>query len=166
MKDVLMGSIMKDTFGVGAKKKIATLRIDILAGNVKSYDRCLNSEAQLIELRDMNELAATLGEIQAHKDDAKETRSEERKQKDTDKLLRKAADTAAERHKKDELLPELKEDVNKGLAHVLSLINERLKQVLSYCFDRPPKSSVSKHVLQDAIRECWGEEALPSLLPE
>ena len=47
MKDVLHGSVISDAIGVGAKKKIAKRRINMLEGNVASYSRVLNSASQM-----------------------------------------------------------------------------------------------------------------------
>jgi hypothetical protein len=74
-KDAIIGSILNDTMGEGAKKKLAKLCMELLSGNIASYSRVLNSEAQLQHLKDMNSFTAILGEICTDQDAAKERRA-------------------------------------------------------------------------------------------
>ena len=70
MKDVLHGSVISDAIGVGAKKKIAKRRINMLEGNVASYSRVLNSASQMERIKEMNEVMSIVGEIHGENDRA------------------------------------------------------------------------------------------------
>ncbi|KAI2494151.1 hypothetical protein MHU86_20383 [Fragilaria crotonensis] len=62
-KNVMMGSILKDSAGKGALKLIAKRRIDMIDGNVGSYSRVLNSTGRMEMIRDVNALAAAVAVI-------------------------------------------------------------------------------------------------------
>jgi hypothetical protein len=72
MKDVLHGSVISDAIGVGAKKKIAKRRINMLEGNMASYSRVLNSASQMERIKQMNEVMSIVGEIRGENQRGKE----------------------------------------------------------------------------------------------
>ena len=51
MKDLLHASVISDAIGVGAKKKIAKQRINMLEGNVTHYSSVLNSPSQMERIK-------------------------------------------------------------------------------------------------------------------
>jgi hypothetical protein len=46
-KDVVLGRVLDDCLGDGAKKKLAKRQVDIISGNISSYFRVVNSQANL-----------------------------------------------------------------------------------------------------------------------
>ena len=89
MKDVLHGSVISDAIGVGAKKKIAKRRINMLEGNVASYSRVLNSASQMERIKEMNEVMSIVGEIRGENDRAKKARRSIAKKVDNTFLVNK-----------------------------------------------------------------------------
>jgi hypothetical protein len=134
--------------GEGAKKKLAKRRIELLSGNIASYSRVLNSEAQLQHLKDMNSLTAILGEISADQDAAKEKKSNEKKLAAAEKEKQKATAQTAELAKKEALMPELAAivaSIDSGSADVLENLNVRkLKELLKYFFGSHGLSALKK----------------------
>ena len=72
VKHVMMGAILAEAAGKGARKLIAKRRIDIIDGNIGSYSRLLNSDARMEMIRDVNALAAAVAEISKEKLDARD----------------------------------------------------------------------------------------------
>jgi len=84
--DIARASIINETIGEGAKKKIAKRRINFIDGNITSYSRLLNSSEQLTSMQEINSLTAIIGEIRTEREHEKSERasakaSEERKAK-------------------------------------------------------------------------------------
>ena len=73
-KDIVMGSILRETIGIGAVKLIAKRRIDALDGNIGSYSRLLNSSARLKQIQEVNALTASVAEITRDIDNARKRR--------------------------------------------------------------------------------------------
>ena len=96
-KDELQGiaSVISDAIGVGAKKKIAKQRINMLEGNVASYSRVLNSASQMKRIKEMNEVMSIVGEICGENDWAKEERSIANKVETQGKERKKVAAVAS-----------------------------------------------------------------------
>ena len=126
--------IIEQCYGKRAKKKEAKRRIDIISGNIASYSRVLNSEAQLKKIREFNEVAASIAMLNAEKDEKKKKRDEEKKQTDTEKEAKKTKRIAGEAGKREELLPDLTADVGKGYDFVKTLKNARLKDIIRFYF--------------------------------
>jgi hypothetical protein len=147
-KDVIIGSILNDTMGEGAKKKLAKRRIELLSGNIASYSRVLNSEAQLQHVKDMNSLTAILGEISAEQDATKEKKSNERKLAAAEKEKQKAKAQMADLAKKEALMPELAAivaSIDSGSVDVLGNLNvKKLKELLKYFFGSHGLSTLKK----------------------
>jgi len=59
-RDVLIGEILDQSTGVKATKKLAKRRIEFVNGNVNSYARVLNGQAQMDAIKTYNDLAASL----------------------------------------------------------------------------------------------------------
>ena len=66
-KSVMMGSILKDAAGKGARQLIAKRQIDMIDGNIGSYSRQLNSTARIEMIRDVNALADAVPVISKEK---------------------------------------------------------------------------------------------------
>ena len=138
LKDVLMGSIMNDTVGAGATKKLAKRRIELLSGSIASFSRHLNDAAQLENIEEMNDLVAVLGEIRADTDADRERKDKERKVDAAGKASKKAEMKAAEAAKKEELMPTLVQLLatvdSTGIEHLKTVSAASLKDLLRYFF--------------------------------
>jgi hypothetical protein len=66
-KSMMMGSILKDAAGKGARQLIAKRHIDMIDGNIGSYSRQLNYTARMEMIRDVNALAAAVPVISKKK---------------------------------------------------------------------------------------------------
>jgi hypothetical protein len=155
--DVLVGSIMEDSIGENARKKIAKRRINFISGNVESYSRSLNNPRQLAYIEDANKLSATLSTIEAarlqEKDDTKKRKAEEQKAK----KAKKRKQSVAFEKTKNELYKGLKEDVSKGLDHIRKLAKPRLEQLAKYYFlDKTPnRSKMKAKALLELVEKCF-----------
>jgi hypothetical protein len=139
-KDVLLGSLMLETSGIRATKKMAKRRLDISTGLVQSYCRVLNGPENVKKMQEHCQLASSLAAVQAEKD-ADKAESQAKKNAEGDKrAANKAAAEQKQQEENDKLMPGLKEDVAKGLAHVMTLHKTRLSNLLRYFFEDKTKS--------------------------
>jgi oligoendopeptidase F len=112
-KNVLMGFISYDVKGKGAKQKIASRRLNMIAGNVASYSRCLNDPKSMQHMKEMNQLIATVATVTADQEKEKAERKEAAAAKLMEKQKKKKDEEAAETKKKQQLLPALEETMAK-----------------------------------------------------
>jgi hypothetical protein len=100
VKHVMMGAIHAEAAGKGARKLIAKRQIDMIDGNIGSYSRLLNSDAQMEMIRDVNALAAAVAKISKGKLDARDRLKETADQKALKKAEKqKAAELTDEAHR-------------------------------------------------------------------
>jgi len=139
-KDVLLGSLMLETSGIRAKKKMAKWRLDLSTGLVQSYCRVLNGSENLKKMQEHCELASSLAAVQAEKDSDKAESQAKKKTEIEKKAANKAAAEQKRQEEKEMLMPGFKEDVSKGLDHVMTLPKPRLFNLLKYFFEDKTKS--------------------------
>ena len=140
--DVLLGSILEDSIGQNAKKKIPKRRINFLSGNIASYSRSLNNPAALDKIVDTNNLASCLATISEYKESAKDAAKEKKVNDDKAKADKTAADIAVFNEQKAKVYDKLVEDVGKGIEHIRGLPKAQLKKLLKFYFlDRTPNRS-------------------------
>jgi hypothetical protein len=133
-RDIQMAAILDQCMGNKATKKVAKRRIDMIEGNVNSYARILNGPQQLEHIKAYNNLAALITVLQKEKDELEVQGKEEMKKSDAEKAARKVVRNQKMQDEQVELGPGCKDDVEKGLTHVLSLTNDRRKQILRIHF--------------------------------
>ena len=150
-RDVQMAAIIDQCCGKKATKVIAKRRIEFIEGNVNSYARILNGPQQLERIKTFNDLASSIATLHKEKDAADEKAKEEKKKQDTEKSKKKADKEEKARVEHVELAPGCKADVEKGLAHVLTLKNDRRKQILKIHFGH--SSGLSKILVKDTEAE-------------
>ena len=79
--DTIVGYVMQDSQGEGAKKRFPQRRLNFIDGTVSSHCRVLNSKERLVLIRQANEVAGVLGDLETDrllkKDEQKEKRAEE-----------------------------------------------------------------------------------------
>jgi len=63
MKDLRMSSIMAETVGPAATKKMAKRRLDMISANIASHARILNSESEIKSAKEHLELAESLSKV-------------------------------------------------------------------------------------------------------
>jgi hypothetical protein len=154
-EDMFMGSIMEAASGKKAVKKIAKRRLDMSRGNVASYSAMLNGPHQLAQFQEANDLTATLGELHSEKEREKEAAAILKRTERAKKVGKRADQEKDDKAKKESLMPGLERDVGKGVGHVVTLRNGRLKEILRYYFNHPTKglTTMKKDLMQDAIRK-------------
>jgi hypothetical protein len=151
--DVLIGSLMEETMGERAKKKVAKRRLDAISGNVAAYCRSLNNPGQLEKVKEAAGVASIVGAIRADYDAEKEDRSKKKKKETKEKKARRKKKEAELKKKKRELLPEQQEHLSKGMVHLKTLNNTILKGILRYRFDVPGTAQMDKGKLLSGIEE-------------
>ena len=87
--DTIVGYIMKDSKGEGAKNRLPKRRLDILDGNIAAYCKLLNSPDQLRMIREANELASVLADVHNDKQEEKNARKLKRLQEEAEKEFRR-----------------------------------------------------------------------------
>ncbi len=132
--DVLLGSILEDSIGQNAKKKIPKWRINFLSGNIASYSWSINNPAALDQIMDTSNLANCLATISEYKEAAKDAAKEKKVNDDKAKADKKATDTAVFNEQKAKVYDKLVEDVGKGIEHIRGLPKAQLKKLLRFYF--------------------------------
>jgi hypothetical protein len=155
-QSLYMGAITEDTVGNRAKKRIAKRRVDMFEGNVAAYSRVLNSDGRMKRIKDYNQLAAILADMDADIHDDRERKATLKKKNDAEKKKKKADAVEADEKKKQELMPSLSEDVAKGLDHFKTLTQKRLVLLLRYYYEHPTKQTIKKLDALNAVVEKYG----------
>jgi hypothetical protein len=117
-RDVQIGVILSQIFGEKASTKIAKRRVEFMTGNINSYARLLNGPEQLERIQTYSDLAASLSDYNNEVNQQKESARAEKKQVNEEKLLKKAEKAAAEEIKRNDLLPGLMVELEKGAEHI------------------------------------------------
>jgi hypothetical protein len=145
-KNVLMGFISYDVKGKGAKQKIASRRLNMIAGNVASYSRCLNDPKSLQHMKEMNQLIATVATVTADQEKEKAERKEAAAAREMEKKQKKKDEEAADTKKKQQLLPALEETMAKfetgeftAPASFEAMPKTQLVNIMRYFYEDKPK---------------------------
>lgn len=155
-KNMLQGFIMYDVKGKGAQNKLAKRRLDMISGNVSSYSRCLNDPKRLKQIKEVNELAATVAEVTADIAQEKKNQKTKKDQKVKASKEKKAADKAYEEAKRAEELPQLRllmEDFETGRKRLTDSDSKLfskayLIKILKYYYNARPKGAQSMNKAQ------------------
>jgi len=107
MKQVVRGFILYDVKGTGAREFHAKRRLDMISGNVSSYSRLLNDTKRLKEMQELNSLVASVAQVSADKDQAKEKAKETKEEAKRRKEAKQKAEDEAFEAEKQRLLPQL-----------------------------------------------------------
>ena len=136
-KDVMMSELIDQSQGKRAKKKEAKRRQDVINGNIGSYSAILNSEENLEAVKDYNALAASLGMLNAEKDEKAKAAAQKKKDDAAAAAQKKAETQAKEAAKRNELLPGFIEELEqKTLDGILALPDTRMRLYIRYFFDK------------------------------
>jgi hypothetical protein len=140
---MIMGFVMYDVKGKGAKKCMAKRRLNVIDTNIASYCRVLNSTERMIQITEANEVAAVLAEIEEEKDFEKNKSAEKAEAKAQRKAAKKIAEIEAKRARRVAVLPAVTEavlNIAKNGTDVLALMNvDLLKHILNYHFGQDGK---------------------------
>ena len=124
--DTVIGYIMHDSQGEGAKKRLPQRRLNFIDGMVSSHCSVLNSPHRLDLIRQANEVSAVMADLEAERNDAKE----ERKRKNAEELerqkVRRQTKEAKDREAKRNALLKC-EDIMQQLDIMGDVIFESLK---------------------------------------
>ena len=150
---MFMGSIMESASRSKAIKKIAKRQLDMFRGNVASYSALLNGPHELAQFQEATDLSATLAEMHSAREREKEAAAEKKRKERAEKVGKRADQEKEDKEKKESLMPGLEIDVGKGVGHLVTRTNGRLREILRYYFDHPTKGLITmkKGLLQDAI---------------
>jgi hypothetical protein len=146
-KNVVMGTILKDSDGKGARQLIAKRRIDMIDGNIGSYSRLLNSTPRMEMIRDVNALTAIVATISKDKADERTRMKETADDKAKKREEKQKATELAEEARRNEMMPILtglmqpfETDRSDGnLDGVKALSANVLRDILKFYFRVRPK---------------------------
>ena len=155
-RDVQMGAIIDQCSGKKATKKNAKRCIEFIEGNVNSYARILNGPQQLERIKTFTDLSASIAVLQAEKDQADQKSKEDKKVQDAEKAAKKLEKDRKSKEEREKFAPRCKEDVEKGIVHVLSLANDKRKQILKIHFSVTGLSKMKIADTERELRKCMG----------
>ena len=135
MQDVLLSTLEMDSYGDNAKKKRARRRMCMVDGSAKSYSKQLNSASRMEKYTDQNALIGILAALRLETDEAKKKAKEKKATDMEEKQRNKIANEIRKQQEKDNAMPSILDDINKGLAFVQSKNMTRLKQILLYYYN-------------------------------
>ena len=135
MQDVLLSTLEMDSYGDNAKKKRACRCMCMVDGSAKSYSKQLNSASRMDKYTDQNALIGILAALRLETDEAKKKAKEKKATDMEEKQRNKIANEIRKQQEKDNTMPSILEDINKGLAFVQSKNMPRLKQILLYYYN-------------------------------
>ena len=140
-------------------KKIAKRRIEFMNGNVNSYARVLNGQAQMESIKNYSELAASIAVYSREMTERENQKQGEKKKSDQEKAEKKRQQELKDKHDRDRLLPGCREDVEvRGLVFVLNCNVLRKKDILKHYFDySKPMSAIKKTEVDLLIAEYFGK---------
>ena len=153
--DVVMSELIDQAQGQRAKKKEAKRRQDVVTGNIGSYSAILNSEDNLKKLQDYNDLAASIGVLNAEKDASKETSNKKKEEEAAEKAKKKAGREVEEIAKREELLPGFKQELERqNVDVILALSDARMRLYVRYYFQQKVVNltKAKKNQLQQLLR--------------
>jgi len=158
---------MHDVKGKGAQNKLAKRRLDMISGNVSFYSRCLNGPKRLKQIKEVNQLAATVASATAEMDEEKRAKIEKTAQNvkvSKEKKAKKEAEEEAERAFELPKLKPLMNDFETGCREI-KLLNTPmfpkpylLKMLKQYCNAKP--TWAQKKTKEEIVRF-----ALASIVP-
>jgi len=164
-KNTLQGFIMYDVKGKGAQNKLAKRRLDMTSGNVSSCSRCLNDPKHLKQIKEVNQLAATVAEVTADMDNEKEAqqvkateRKKVLKQKKAAVIAKEAAERAVELPKLAPIMRDFEEgrkDIH--LLNTTLFPKPYLVKMLKCYYDSKPTgvAKKSKQEIYDEVIKCF-----------
>ena len=136
--DTITGFIIKDSKGDGVKKRIAQRRLNMIDATVSSHCAVLNSAERMHLIKQANEVAAVLADIELEQIQKREKSRKEKAQKEAQKKERKLAKIAKEKENEEkarvvnaQTIADIKE---KGVEHIKKLTVSILKDLLVYYF--------------------------------
>ena len=158
-RDVQIGALIDESSGEKAMKKIAKRRIEFMNGNVNSYARVLNGQAQMESIKNYSELAASIAVYSREMTERENQKQGEKKKSDQEKAEKKRQQELKDKHDRDRLLPGCREDVEvRGLVFVLNCNVLRKKDILKHYFDySKPMSAIKKTEVDLLIAEYFGK---------
>jgi len=136
VKDVQISELIDQAQGERARKKEAKRRQDIFSGNIGSYSAILNSDDKLQNLKDYNDLSASVAIYNAEKDAKAKASSKKKAEEAAERAKNKANKEAEQAKKRDELLPGLQQELLQKGSAILDLPDKRLREYIRYFFQK------------------------------
>ena len=130
-------------------------------GSAKSYSKQLNSVARMEKYTDQNALIGILAALRLETDEAKKKAKEKKATDMEEKQRNKIANEIRKQQEKDNAMPSILDDVNKGLAFVQSKNMTRVKQILLYYYNvnETELNKLKRKGLDDLITTKMTEES-------
>jgi len=164
-RNALQGFIMYDVKGKGAQNKLAKRRLDMISGNVSSYSRCLNDPKRLKQIKEVNQLAATVAAVTADIENEKQAKKKKADQNVKASKEKKAAQIAKEAAERAIELPKLRplmldfETERRDVAVLNSTLFPKayLAKILKHCYDAKPIgiAKKSKQEIYEEVIKCF-----------
>ena len=154
-KNVVMGTILKDSDGKGARQLIAKHRIDMIDGNIGSYSRLLNLTAQMEMIWDVNALSATVAAISKDRADERTQVKDTADQKAKKREEKQKATELAEEAQQNEVMPFL----TRGWCSASRLTT--MTEILTESKHWMQTETFSNFISVSDIRECQQWKARP-----
>lgn len=115
-----------------SNKKVARRCIEFISGNINSYTRILNGPQQLAQIKTYNDLATSILVLKAESLENEARLREEKK--DEEKAAAKAKKMKENKEERERMAPGCRDNVEKGIDHVLRLNMTQRKQILKFHF--------------------------------
>ena len=136
--DTITGYIMEDTKGEGAKKRLPARRLNMIDGCISSWSSVLNSSERIGLIRQSNELAKVLGELEQDREEDKEEKHQKAEQEEKDKQEQARLRLEKEIKNREEgllLLPPLLQRLReKGSSELPNFTVPQLRTIIRYEF--------------------------------
>lgn len=144
--DTITGYIMEDTKGEGARRRLPARRLNMIDACISSWCSVLNSKDKLVLIKQANELAKVLGEIEKDREDEKQKRLSNTEQEEKEKQARAEKRLEKEINDREEgllqLPPLIQRLKDKGCAEFPNFTVPQLCIIICYEFtDEEGKSS-------------------------
>ena len=160
--DTILGHILEDSKGWGAKARLPKRRLNMIDGNISSYCTVLNGPDRLNLVREANLLAGVLGDIDRERTHAKEIAKKQKEKEDAEKEERSKIRNETAEKKKEEGLERciflLSEIEQKGVSHVPTLLNDDLKVLIRYHFESDLYKKGKKEDWVRAVTELYNAQ--------
>jgi len=137
--DTVLGYIMKDSQGDGARRRLPQQRLNIFCSNIQAYSCWLNSEKWMKNVSEAMQLSLVLADIQHDKLIEKEQRDKKRRRAEIEQLMQREERERQAEAKRVEGLERatcMMADIERLGVHIIRTFTcADLKKLIRYYFD-------------------------------
>ena len=128
-----MGELIDQAQRSRAKKKEAKRRQNIMNGNIGSYSAILNGKKELEMVQDYNNLAVSIGMLNAEKDTKAKETAKKKLEEAAEKAKKKTDKAVEENTKRNKLMQGFQQELKqKDISDILALADARLHLYIRY----------------------------------